>query len=551
MKKAVITVLSVLLALILIAGAIVGISLVHKYMPSREVTKETDWYGVSGDEIALVYRDVRQDAAGIYDDGQIYLPLEWVVENINERFYWDSGGRQLIYTLPESIVYAGLETTGASGAKLIMLVGEDVYLLGGIIAAYTDVRMDLFTDTEAKRLFIDDRWQEEMVAAINKETAVREKGGVKSAILTTLARDEKVTILNTMDHWSEVRTADGFVGYLENKRLGESTAENRVSTFEAPVYTSISMDEEISLVWHQMMNTDANDKLNQMLVNVKGINVLAPTWFMLTDNSGNYDSLASKKYVDEAHERGIQVWAVVDNFNRGDNVRSEILFADTAARKQLVENLMADAAELGLDGINMDVEGIRPEAGPHYVQFIRELSIACRREGIVLSVDTYVPTVSTAFYNRAELGAVADYVAIMAYDEHHDNGVMGSVSSIDYVKKGIADTLKDVPKEKLICGLPFYTRLWQEEDGKVTSKALGIIGAADWINQNNVELYWQEALEQYYGEKTDGNIKYTIWMEETQSLAKKLEAVRAQGLAGTAYWKLGLEPAEIWDVVKP
>lgn len=551
MKKAVITILSILFALILIAGAIVGITLVHKYMPSREVTKETEWFGVSGDEIALVYRDARQDAAGIYENGHIYLPLNWVNDNLNQRFYWDDGGQQLIYTLPDSIVYAGLETTGSSGAKLIRLIEGDVYLLEGIVTAYTDVRLDPFTDTEARRLFIDDRWQDTKAAAINKETVLREKGGVKSSILTAIAKDEQVTVLNTMDKWTEVRTPDGFVGYLENKFLGEITAEPQISTFEAPVYTSISMDEEISMVWHQMMNTDANDKLNQMLVNVKGINVLAPTWFMLTDNSGNYDSLASKKYVNEAHERGIQVWAVVDNFNRGDNVRSEVLFADTAARKQLIENLLADVKTFGIDGINMDVEGIRPEAGPHYVQFIRELSIVCRREGIVLSVDTYVPTVSTAFYNRAELGQVVDYVAVMAYDEHHDNGEMGSVSSLDYVKKGITDTLKDVPKEKIICGLPFYTRLWQEENDKVTSRALGIIGAAEWTNQNNVELYWQETLGQYYGEKTDGTIKYTIWMEEAQSLAKKLEAVRAQGLAGAAYWKLGLEPAEIWDVVKP
>ena len=290
--------------------------------------------------------------------------------------------------------------------------------------------------------------------------------------------------------------------------------------------------------------------MEALIANTKGVNVIAPTWFMLTENDGTYESLANQDYVNKAHSLGIQVWAVLDNFNRGANVQSESLFASTAARKKIISNLTAEVEKYGIDGINLDIEGIKPEAGPHYVQFIRELSVECRNKGIVLSVDSYVPSAYTSFYNRAEQGQVADYVVMMGYDEHYAGGDPGSVASLGYEKKGIEDTLKEVPKEKLISAVPFYTRIWKEEGEKVTSDAMGIARAQQWIADNNVELYWQEELGQYYGETVRDGIKYTLWMEEARSLGLKMDLIRDYNLAGVACWKLGFEPAEIWDVIK-
>ena len=79
---------------------------------------------------------------------------------------------------------------------------------------------------------------------------------------------------------------------------------------------------------------------------------------------------------------------------------------------------MADAETYGFDGYNLDFESLKESAGPHSVQFIREMSAACRNNGLILSVDNYVPAPYNRFYDRTEQGIVADYVIVMGYDEH-------------------------------------------------------------------------------------------------------------------------------------
>ena len=310
------------------------------------------------------------------------------------------------------------------------------------------------------------------------------------------------------------------------------------------------MNQKVCLVWHQVTSTEANEAMEELIANTSGVNVIAPTWFALTDNKGNYHSYADRSYVDKAHALGMQVWAALDNFNMGENVNSEILFAQTSVRSRLIAKLMADVKTYNLDGINLDIEGIKESAGPHYVQFIRELSVSCRNEGIILSVDNYVPAPYNAFYNRAEQGRVADYVIIMGYDEHYAGGEAGSVASYPYVREGIERTLALVPKEKVINALPFYTRIWTEKDGKTTSSAMGIQNAQIWVKENNVDLYWQEELGQYYGKlETDEGLKQ-IWMEEATSLGLKMDLIKEYDLAGVGCWKLGFEPASIWDIVR-
>ena len=220
-------------------------------------------------------------------------------------------------------------------------------------------------------------------------------------------------------------------------------------------------------------------------------------------------------------------------------------------RQKLIQSLIKDIKAYDLDGINLDVESIKEEAGPHYVQFIRELSVSCRKEGIILSVDNTVPAPYSAFYNRGEQGRVADYVIIMAYDEHYAGGEAGSVASLEYVKKGIEDTLKIVPKEKFINGIPFYTRLWKEEAGTTTAVSMGIGAAKTWVQENNMALQWDEETGQYYGQLQEGNVLYRLWMEEEESVSRKMDLIWENDLAGVACWKLGFETPELWNIVKP
>ena len=549
MKRRVVPFLVALGLIVLVIAGFFGIRLVERYTPSKEQADIGKLLGVSGDNVAVFLNNELQEAKGIYIEEQTYLPIEWVNEKLNERFYWDNHEKLLVYALPESIVYADHSTKGSTGKPLIWVNDEGVYLSLGLIANYTDIRLDVFDLADYKRVFVNNDWSEETKAVADGKGNVREKGGIKSPIVTRVEKGSEVTVLETMEKWDKVRTPDGYIGYVEHKRLGESRSEAPVSTFEAPVYKNISLDEPVCMAWHQVTKPEGNASFDNLIANTKGLNVISPTWYELTDNEGGFNSYADASYVQKAHDMGLQVWALINNFS--GNVQTEVLLSKTSTRQKLIEKLMAEVEKYDLDGLNLDFEGIKKEAGVHYIQFIRELSVSCRKEGIVLSVDNYVPYAGNEFYNRKEQGIVADYVIVMGYDEHYAGGEPGSVASVGYVNDGIANTLKQVPKEKLINAIPLYTRVWTEAaDGKTSSVALGIAKAKEWAVENNVELYWQEELGQYYGElKTEEGTK-KVWMEEERSIGLKMDLIRKYDLAGVACWKLGFEPAELWDEIR-
>ena len=541
----------VLMLLLMAAGGAGGYIYMRKYMPSDELSDKAKVFGIKGSQVALLLDNELQEEKGIYEDGQVYLPVEWVNEYLNQRFYWDEGEKLLVYALPESIVYADEDAQGEKG-PLFKVTDDGMYLSLGLVVNYTDIRTRSFATSQIKRVFIDTLWEPYDTAEVKKAGHVREKGGVKSPILTELEQGEQVDVLETMEKWSRVRTEDGYIGYIENRRLDGREQVTPESSFEAPVYTSISMDEKVRLGFHQVTRQEANNTLESYVSVTKDMNVIVPTWFNVISDDGTYNSLASKEYVDKAHEMGLQVWAMVENVSTQESVKNlntKTLMSSTSTRRKLIENLMKEADTYGFDGFNLDFESLKAEAGPHYVQFIREMSVSCRQKGLVLSVDNYVPSPYSAFYNRREQGIVADYVIVMGYDEHYAGGDAGSVASISYVKDGIENTLKEVPKEKVINAVPFYTRVWTVNEGKTTSKAYGIADARQWVADNHVDLTWDQELGQFYGSTVNGNGEQYIWMEDEKSMALKIGLVKDFDLAGVACWKLGFESSDIWDIV--
>ena len=541
----------VLMLLLMAAGGAGGYIYMRKYMPSDELSDKAKVFGIKGSQVALLLDNELQEEKGIYEDGQVYLPVGWVNEYLNQRFYWDEGEKLLVYALPESIVYADEDAQGEKG-PLFKVTDDGMYLSLGLVVNYTDIRTRSFATSQIKRVFIDTLWEPYDTAEVKKAGHVREKGGVKSPILTELEQGEQVDVLETMEKWSRVRTEDGYIGYIENRRLDGREQVTPESSFEAPVYTSISMDEKVRLGFHQVTRQEANNTLESYVSVTKDMNVIVPTWFNVISDDGTYNSLASKEYVDKAHEMGLQVWAMVENVSTQESVKNlntKTLMSSTSTRRKLIENLMKEADTYGFDGFNLDFESLKAEAGPHYVQFIRELSVSCRQKGLVLSVDNYVPSPYSAFYNRREQGIVADYVIVMGYDEHYAGGDAGSVASISYVKDGIENTLKEVPKEKVINAVPFYTRVWTVNEGKTTSKAYGIADARQWVADTHVDLTWDQELGQFYGSTVNGNGEQYIWMEDEKSMALKIGLVKDFDLAGVACWKLGFESSDIWDIV--
>lgn len=541
----------VLLFIFILAGGGLGVLFARKYMPSNELADKSRIFGIKDGQVALILDNQVQEEKGIYEGGQVYLPVDWVNEHLNQRFYWDEGEKLLVYALPDSIVYADESAQGEKG-PLFKVTQDGMYLSLGVVVNYTDIRTQAFATSQIKRVFIDTSWQPYDTAVLKKTGQVRVRGGVKSQIITEAAAGGTVDVLETMEKWSRVRTSDGYIGYVENRKLEAGEQVAPVSTFEAPVYTSISMDGKVRLGFHQVTRPEGNNTLESYVSNARGMNVIVPTWFNVVSGDGTYTSLASRDYVDKAHDMGLKVWAMVENVSTEESVKNlntKTLMSSTSTRKKLIEKLMNEADTYGFDGFNLDFESLKAEAGPHYVQFIREMSVACRNKGLVLSVDNYVPSSYTAFYNRREQGIVADYVIVMGYDEHYAGGEAGSVSSIPYVREGIENTLKEVPKEKVINAVPFYTRVWTVNEGKTSSKAYGISDARQWVEENQVELSWDKLLGQYYGETVSGSGQQYIWMEEEDSMKLKIDLIKEFDLAGVACWKLGFEPADIWDIV--
>ncbi|MDO4295524.1 MAG: glycosyl hydrolase family 18 protein [bacterium] len=539
----------VLIGIVLVGAGILGWKVAERYLPTKEAANLDEVFDCEEGKVSIFLNNELRKEKALYVDNQTYFPLDWVNAYLNERYYWDSVEQKLVYAMPDQILSATAQSEGSDGKKLLLLEGENVYLSAGLLIQYTDLRMELFEASEHKRAFVDSLWESEERAVFRRDAAVRELGGAKSPVITTGQKGEEAVILERLDKWSKVRTVDGCIGYVSNRHLGSVQTVEQVSSFVQPEYTHISMEEPVCLVFHQVTNQDANNNLETLIAKTEGVNVVAPTWFSLKNNNGEFSSLGSISYVEKAHELGLQVWALLDNFST--DVNSKTLLTPTSVRQRLIQNLISEAKRLNLDGLNMDFEGIREEAGVPYVQFLRELSIACRREGLVLSIDDYVPTESTLFYNRKEQGTVADYVIVMGYDEHYEGGEAGPVASLSFVEQGIVDTLREVPKERLINAVPFYTRLWTESEEGLRSKALGIRAAQNWVNDNQVELTWDENLGLSYGEyQTEGQLQY-LWMENAESLRKKAELVEKYELAGIACWKLGLETEDVWAAIQP
>ena len=428
-----------------------------------------------------------------------------------------------------------------------------MFLSVNFMQQYSDLKCEQFE--APSRILVTFGSKDITTATLKRDCAVRYQGGIKSLIITKVTEDTVVTVLEQMDHWTKILTPDGYIGYVKNGNLKDIEDTQREAYYIGPEYTSIHREGLVNLVWHQINYPEMNANLEADMAGATGVNVVSPTWYFLSDNEGNTQSFADGAYVQKAHEMGLQVWALVSNFS--ENVSTSTLLSSRTARQNLQHYLVNQALELGFDGINIDFEGIAQEAGYDYVQFMRELSILCRKNQIILSVDVPVPMDFSTHYNRRELGVVCDYVIVMGYDEHYaGSDIVGSVASMDFERTGIENMLQEVPKEKLVSGIPFYARLWYTktlEDGQteVTSKAVSMEEAEQILAENGVASTYDESTGQQYAQWTDSEgTLCQIWLENEESIAKRASLVKEYGLSGIAEWVLGNEKDSVWSVIQ-
>lgn len=550
------------LILIVVIGAVAfGGKILDKYSYSKELADLDEYYGVSGDRLAVILQDEMVEEQAVVRDNTIYFDIDTVHKYFNEGFYVDPAEQKVLYTTATDTVttsFGSAEYTDETGSHSTEYIpsfreGDTIYLAADYVKRFTNYFYEKFD----RHLQVYTEWGVKQTYEIAKKTQVRVKGGIKSPILREMEKGETVELLEQMETWSKVKTSDSIIGYVENKRLTNlsTEVETPVTDYTPEEYTSILMEGKVSLGWHSIGGVGGNDTLDAMVKEGKGLNVIAPTWFSLTDNDGGFRSFGTAKYVEKAHGYGLQVWGVWDNFNYKNETGSDVsalqVLSSTTKRQNLVQSIVDTSLGLGLDGVNIDFEGLTSECGEHYVQFLRELSVACRKNNLVLSIDNYVPFNFNNFYRLDIQGQVADYVIIMGYDEHwHGSGDPGSVASIDYISNGLDRTLAQVPAEKVVNALPFYTILWKTEGSTVTDEYITLNNMADFLKRVNVEPEWDETTCQYYAEWQSGSATYQIWVEDEESIKVKLNVMSAKKIGGVAVWRLGYGTSGAWDLVK-
>lgn len=548
----------------IVVGAAFAVKLYQKYSPSKERMPYEQYFEMySPDEIIVYINDQVGDINVLYEGGEYYLPMDYVKSNLNCRFYFDQESNAVMYTVADNMFTfatnqpAMIDMYGTVTTTDYPVVRSDaagnLYLAIDYVQSKADLQYRFYS--EPNRLLIWTEYEERAYTTLTKDTAIRFRGGIKSPIIADGLKDQKVEYLQDLEDWVEIRTEDGYMGYVSSKCVGDIFSETMTSTFveeERPV--PITFDGPINLAYQAIGGSGfGGDLLKDALKPTHGINVLSPTWYKLSDNSGNVTSFANKTYVQKSHELGIQVWALIDDFDA--NVDKTVVLSSKATRARLINRLVSDALSYGFDGINLDFEKITVENVDHYLQFIRELSFETRKNGIILAINNYCPAAHNLFYNRKEQGIWVDYSIIMGYDEHWNGSDAGPVASISYVDKGIADTIAEVPAEKVINAMPYYVRIWTETlnlDNSVTttSKAVGMDTAKATMNSKMPDAAWYDELGCKYGQYEEGNNTVKIWLEDAKSIEAKMQCYQKYGIKGVAGWRMGLESSDVWDVIE-
>ncbi len=564
MKKKIIVVAVAIVAIVLIAYFGVGRNLYEKYSYGTEKENLDEFFGVSGDELAIIYKNVQSQDKAIVRDGVCYLKFLSIEERIGEGFYFDPeyNGGTLMFTSADGTYETVLDSSSYTldGGAETNLGHATCFMDDGLLYVASDYMsrfINCSVDIYDKHVRIQSDWDYYDAMEVTSDTQIRSLGGIKSPILREVEKGETVELIEEMEEWSKVMTSDAFIGYIENKRmkpLGSKQYDQPIAPDISDI-APITLSERVVLGFHSVAGTTGNDTIYSMIEEGKGMNVIAPTWFSLVDNEGGIRNFGSSGYIQTAHENGLKVWAVADDFNyrneTGDSTISDLdILSDTAKRRNLERNLVNSAVELGADGLNLDFEKLNADCGSHYAQFLKELSVMTHNRGLTLSVCNYVPYNYNEFYRLDVQGKFVDYVLIMGYDEHyHGSGNIGSVASFDFTCYGLDKTMENVPAERIINAVPFYTIVWKNDGGVITDSYLTLVNESEYMSKYNIQYDWDESTCQNYAEWQSGSATYYVWFEDSQSISAKLNAMNTRNIGGVGVWRLGYGTPDVWNLI--
>ena len=309
---------------------------------------------------------------------------------------------------------------------------------------------------------------------------------------------------------------------------------------------------------------------NPSLMHEGGTNIMSPSWFVLQSNGLKASPRISTDYVRTYRDKGYQVWPLVTNQFDPSFTASILGQSGSGLWATYAQQLVQYALAYGFEGYNFDFENIHESHRDQLSHFVAYLSDYLHQYGIYTSIDVTGYSTSeywSRVYDRPALSKSVDYVVHMAYDEvGHSSPTAGPVASYPWVRKQTEQMLGEVPANKLVLGIPFYTRIWTESYGRAQSKTLTIADSRNYLKAFEDHVVWNDQLKGYtLTIPSQGLVKkdpriplilnhqsgtvQKIWFEDNKSLEEKLALVNELQLAGFAAWRKGFEDKDINDMI--
>ena len=552
-KKGKIVRIVVLITVLLVLG--VGAFFAWKMLgPSTKQADITKEFNIGKDEVALIIDGEVSEKKGRIINGQTYIPSDVAGLYMDNRIYVDSKEKILTYATEEGVTDYALDEE-KDGEKPLAEADGALYVALSFIAKNATCEYKEYTDPNRITIFYD-RSKTYTVGTLGRDERIRKGPGNKYPYIIDAKEGDEFFIdpeRKAENEYQPIIMKDGIKGYITTESIRKTESKTLEFSKEPVSFTQKTIDGKVCLGWHNIGSENYTTLPTNISVS-STLNVLAPTWFIVSDNKGNISSIASKQYVDAAHAEGLKVWPTVRDFPTKGLKHSKVL-GQTKRRRKLIENLITMATDLGVDGINVDFEQVQAKGAPGYLEFLRELVIEGHKNNLIISSDNYPIREYNSYYNPLEQGRVVDYVMFMAYDEHYAGSEQaGSVSSILYVQDAVAKGIQKVPKERVVIGLPFFTRLWLETETdngiELSSEVLNMTDSESWVYNKGLKPKWDKEVGQNYVEYKEGKNKtYKLWMENEKSLKKKLKEVKKQDIAGAAFWAMGGERAITWETI--
>lgn len=489
----------------------------------------------------------------INEKNYIYMSMADIKNYLDKNIYYDKKENQIITTYGEKIAVLPIEKNE------IIINNSNFELLSGIETKENEIylpisqmakvyNMDMNYIPEKQVLVLESLEKELVKADVSANTSVKYKETFLSKTVDKLKKGDKVVLVQKNDKWSKIRTSNGKIGYIKTSKLQN----------EFYVRQNLQLQKEkekINLVWDYF--SEYGKAPNRAGTTIEGVNVVSPSFFSLVskgngkinENVGN----SGINYMNWAKQNGYKVWAMVSN-NSYRETTSEVLNSYTL-RTNLINKIVDLANKYNLDGINIDFENMNESDKDVFSRFIIELSPKLKEAGKVLSVDVTAPDGGETWsmcYDRNVIGDVADYIVFMAYDQYGSGSPKeGTTAGYNWVETNLKKFIdrEEIDSNKIILGIPLYTRLWKEENGKITSKTVNI-KSVESVLPKNVTKEWNEELKQYYVEYEKEGTTYKMWIEDEESIKAKVGLVKQYNLAGTAAWEKDRETENIWTVIK-